>query len=663
MPRTGCSTPELYSETIGGFFEQTVAEVYDDYERRLQAANAMDFDDMIMKTVGLLEAFPDVRRHWQRGFRYVMVDEYQDTNHAQFRLVSLLVGGHRNLAVVGDQDQSIYAFRGADIRNISEFDQDFPDAYVGPLEQNYRSTQTILDSANAVIAHNRGRAPKQLWSDLGSGDPVRVIEAEDEHAEARFVAGAIQDAMDGGMSAADVAVFYRMNAQSRVLEDLLTRQGVDYRVIGGPKFYDRAEIKDAVAYLQVIENPADEISLRRIVNQPRRGIGGTSLDRLSNHARAMGQSLWEAIEQVDASPLSGAAVASVTRFRDLIWGSASGRRRPRWPTCWRRCWPRAATRRCSRPTARSRPRAGWRTSRSWSASPASTSRGARRRGRAAGWPTSCRRSRSTPTPTAWPRSASQVTLMTLHNAKGLEFPVVFMIGLEEGFFPHQRSLDELNDEEERRLCYVGMTRARERLTLTHAAVADDLRRPLLQHAVALPGRAAAGRHRVGAPGAGVGRGLGGRIGDVTGRVPGPKVDVPALAVGDEVRHGTLGEGIVTGVDRDGIVVVRFRDDRSERRPGARLRAAREDLADPDGAVVVRRVPPAKPAGVHDLAGHRRVQEPAVAHEDADVAALVEEHQVAGPQLAPRHVTADLPLAVGDPRDRDAQPEVGVPDQP
>src|SRR6185503_17358326 len=208
-------TPELYSETIGGFFEQTVAEVYDDYERRLQAAN-----------------------------------------HAQFRLVSLLSAGHRNPAVVGDQDQSIYAFRGADIRNISEFDQDFPDAYVVRLEQNYRSTQTILDSANAVIAHNRGRAPKQLWSDLGSGDPVRVIEAEDEHAEARFVAGAIQDAMDGGMSAADVAVFYRMNAQSRVLEDLLTRQGVDYRVIGGPKFYDRAEIKDAVAYLQVIENPA-----------------------------------------------------------------------------------------------------------------------------------------------------------------------------------------------------------------------------------------------------------------------------------------------------------------------------------------------------------------------------------------------------------------------
>ena len=210
-----------YADQIGSFFEQSVAEVYDLYERRMHDANAMDFDDLIMKTVLLLEHVPDARRHWQNAFRYVMVDEYQDTNHAQFKLVSILAEKHTNLAVVGDQDQSIYAFRGADIRNISEFEQDFPNARVIALEQNYRSTQTILDAANSVISHNRDRKPKNLWSDLGSGDPVRVVEAEDEHAEARYVAGRIQSALDEGYGPADIAVFYRMNAQSRVLEDLL----------------------------------------------------------------------------------------------------------------------------------------------------------------------------------------------------------------------------------------------------------------------------------------------------------------------------------------------------------------------------------------------------------------------------------------------------------
>src|SRR6478672_1323073 len=538
-------TPELYSETIGGFFEQTVAEVYDDYERRLQAANAMDFDDMIMKTVGLLEAFPDVRRHWQRGFRYVMVDEYQDTNHAQFRLVSLLSAGHRNLAVVGDQDQSIYAFRGADIRNISEFDQDFPDAYVVRLEQNYRSTQTILDSANAVIAHNRGRAPKQLWSDLGTGDPVRVIEAEDEHAEARFVAGSIQDVMAGGMSAADVAVYYR--------------------VIGGPKFYDRAEIKDAVAYLQVLENPADEISLRRIVNQPRRGIGGTSLERLSNHARAMGQTLWEAIEQVDSSPLSGAAVTSVTRFRDLMQGLRE----------------RAAEATVADLLEEVLAKSGYaemlEADRTIEAQGrmenlqelVGVAREYESRGEEAGEGgrlADFLQEISLYTDSdSLAEERSQVTLMTLHNAKGLEFPVVFMIGLEEGLFPHQRSLDELNDEEERRLCYVGMTRARERLTLTHARsrtifgarsynmpsrFLDELPQGGIEWERQAPAWAAASAAASASSRA---------------AFQAPKLDVPALSVGDEVRHNTLGEGIVTGVDRDGIVVVRFRDDRSERR--------------------------------------------------------------------------------------------------
>ncbi|HEU0192684.1 MAG TPA: UvrD-helicase domain-containing protein, partial [Gaiellales bacterium] len=270
-------TAEAYAEGVRSFFEQTVANVYAIYQRRLYEANAMDFDDLLMNAVHLLESVPEARERWQDTFHYIMVDEYQDTNHAQFRLISILAEGHGNIAVVGDQDQSIYAFRGADIRNIAEFEQDFPHAHVITLEQNYRSTSTILNAANAVISRNSGRKPKRLWSELGSGVPVQVVELEDEHAEARHVAGAISEAVDKDASPSDIAVFYRMNAQSRVLEDLLTRQSIAYRVIGGAKFYERAEIKDAVAYLQLLQNPADEVSLRRIVNQPRRGIGATSL--------------------------------------------------------------------------------------------------------------------------------------------------------------------------------------------------------------------------------------------------------------------------------------------------------------------------------------------------------------------------------------------------
>ncbi|HEY2868452.1 MAG TPA: UvrD-helicase domain-containing protein, partial [Gaiellales bacterium] len=230
-------TAEGYGDQVGNFFEQTVASVYALYQRRLYAANAMDFDDMILQAVLLLEADEEARAAWQARFSHIMVDEYQDTNHAQFRLLSVLAAQHRNIAVVGDPDQSIYAFRGADIRNIAEFEHDFPGARVVALEQNYRSTQAILDAANAVIARNPDRRPKRLWSDLGRGLPVRVVEAEDEHAEARFVAGEISRALDEGAGPADIAVFYRMNAQSRVLEDVLVRQGVGYRVVGGPRFY------------------------------------------------------------------------------------------------------------------------------------------------------------------------------------------------------------------------------------------------------------------------------------------------------------------------------------------------------------------------------------------------------------------------------------------
>ena len=288
--------PDEYRNRVQSFYDQTVADAYELYQRRLFASNAVDFDDMLMLTVDVLERFPEALEKWQKAFRYVLVDEYQDTNHAQYRLLQLLAGKDRNLCVVGDPDQSIYAFRGADIRNIMEFERDFPDARTIALEQNYRSTNRILRAANGVIAHNRERKEKQLFSELGEGEPVEVVEVEDEHAEARFVAARIAAYVEEGISGDEIAVFYRTNAQSRVLEDVLVRQGVPYQVIGGPRFYERAEVKDLIAYLQVIDNPFDAVSLQRIANKPRRGIGDASLARLQTYANAQGISLWETLE-------------------------------------------------------------------------------------------------------------------------------------------------------------------------------------------------------------------------------------------------------------------------------------------------------------------------------------------------------------------------------
>src|SRR6476660_6724214 len=310
--------PDEYASRVASFYDQTVADVYELYQRRLFAANAVDFDDMLMLTVDVLQRFPEAREKWAKSFRYVLVDEYQDTNHAQYVLLKLLAQDHQNLMVVGDPDQSIYSFRSADIRNILEFEKDFPATKVIPLEQNYRSTNSILTAANEVIAHNRERKEKNLWSDLGEGEPVRVVETEDEHAEARFVAAEIAARIEEGYSASEIAVVYRTNAQSRVLEDVLVRQGVAYQVIGGPRFYERAEIKDAVAYLQVIDNPADAVSLMRIANRPRRGIGDTSLARLVNYADGLGTSLWDAMAHVDEAGLAAASARAVRGFRDVM---------------------------------------------------------------------------------------------------------------------------------------------------------------------------------------------------------------------------------------------------------------------------------------------------------------------------------------------------------
>src|SRR6201996_8504192 len=299
---------EGYGHMVGSFFEQTVADVYRLYERELHRMNAMDFDDLLVRAVNVLELFQEVRDQYAGTFRHVLVDEYQDTNHAQYRWLQLLAEEHRNLMVVGDDAQSIYGFRGADITNILEFEDAFPDAHVIKLEQNYRSTQTILDAANAVIRNNRCQKPKSLWTELGQGDPIKIRELEDEHAEARFVTGEIQRLLDdGGVSRAEIAVFYRTNAQSRVLQDTLVRADIPYQVIGGTKFYERAEIKYAVAYLITRVNPQDAGAFTRVVNSPRRGIGSTSMSRLLAFSNTSGVSIWDAAEQAATVPGLGAA--------------------------------------------------------------------------------------------------------------------------------------------------------------------------------------------------------------------------------------------------------------------------------------------------------------------------------------------------------------------
>ncbi len=540
--------PEEYRQRVSSFYDQTVADVYDLYQRRLFASNAVDFDDMLFLTVKLLENFPEARERWQKAFRYILVDEYQDTNHAQYRFLQLMAEKHKNLFAVGDPDQSIYAFRGADIRNIMEFERDFPGTRVIPLEQNYRSTNTILRGANSVIANNRERKPKELWSELGEGDPIRVLEVEDEHAEARFVAAQIAALVEEGFSGSEVAVFYRTNAQSRVLEDVLVRQAIAYQVIGGPKFYERAEIKDVIAYLQVIDNPYDAVSLMRIANRPRRGIGDASIARLQTYADAHGISLWEATEFAEEAGVGAAPLRAVQGLRTLLQSLMAGAMELTVPELVQRVLERSGyldaleaerTIEAQGRMENLQELVGVAQEYQASADEPSLSNFLQEISLFADQD-------------ALRGEQSLVTLMTLHNAKGLEFRAVFMIGMEEGIFPHSRSLEEAMLEEERRLAYVGMTRARERLTLTHASARSlwgarnyNLPSRFLDE---LPEEAVE-RERL-RPTSWTGYGA---------QTVGPRTEVPDLSTGDNVRHGTLGEGVVTGIDAGGVVTVQFAD--------------------------------------------------------------------------------------------------------
>ncbi|HZR92902.1 MAG TPA: UvrD-helicase domain-containing protein [Gaiellaceae bacterium] len=550
-------SPDEYSARVSSFYDQTVADVYQLYQRRLHASNAVDFDDLLMLTVEVLERFPEAAGRWRKAFRYVLVDEYQDTNHAQYRLLQLLARDHRNVCAVGDPDQAIYAFRGADIRNVLEFERDFPGARTIALEQNYRSTNTILRGANAVIAHNRERKEKRLWSELGEGDPIRVLEVEDEHAEARFVAAELAALLEGGYSGRDVAVFYRTNAQSRVLEDVLVRQGVPYQVVGGPRFYERAEIKDAIAYLRVVDNPADSVSLLRIANRPRRGLGDASLARLGSWADTYAATLFEALGNADAAGLGPAQARAAESLRTLLQSLAAQAQELSVPELVERVLDQSGY--LEALEAERTIEARGRIENLQELVGVAREYAERTEG-----PTLSgflQELSLTSDQDAMREEESLVTLMTLHNAKGLEFAAVFMVGMEEGIFPHSRSIEEQAIEEERRLAYVGMTRAKERLTLTHASTrslwggrAHNLPSRFLDE---LPqGEIVRERLR---PASWAGYGA-----PASSTVQ-LRTHLPALATGDSVRHGTLGEGVVVGVEPGGIVTVRFADDGAERK--------------------------------------------------------------------------------------------------
>jgi superfamily I DNA/RNA helicase len=773
---------DAYAQMVGSFFEQTVSDVYGAYERELHRANAMDFDDLLVRAVNVLELFQEVRDHYAGTFRHVLVDEYQDTNHAQYRWLQLLAEERRNLMVVGDDAQcliagtlvtmadgsrrpiedvcvgdevlsgcgdgsfaparvtrthasrrgdgvaitmrsgrrlvstpehthfagaapqreaavavpvavqnvtrlaspgrrvhisvspmlmctprrpdgrfgtfcaydsagqgpwpharlatdggalpftpaalvrpgdlmfdsaggydvveavervalnapvydldiehthnfiangivthnSIYGFRGADIRNILEFEDTFPDAHVVKLEQNYRSTQTILDAANAVIRNNRGQKPKSLWTDLGQGDPIKVRELEDEHAEARFVTGEVQRLLDDGVSRAEIAVFYRTNSQSRVLQDTLVRGDVPYQVIGGTKFYDRAEIKDAIAYLITLINPQDAGAFTRIVNSPRRGIGSTSLSRVLSYTNTTGISVWDAASEPEQVPGLGApAVKALRRFMGTMHVLRE-RLESNPPLA-------ALLKELLQETGYLEALEAERTIEA--------------QGRIENLEelvnvaneydviTAAEPEREASLPDFLQQIAllsdsddrsddeGLVTLMTLHNAKGLEYPIVFMIGCEEGVFPHSRALDEGGLEEERRLCYVGITRAERDLYLTYARTRNVF-----------------GARSFGAPSRFISeippeltdreqqapRGLAGvrarattwaRADDSAESWGGAQAAAPAFRLGEDVVHPKFGEGVVTGLEPGGIVVIRFSRDGSERKMVADL---------------------------------------------------------------------------------------------
>lgn len=476
--------PNDYLLATKNQFEQVVAEVYALYQRRLQQANAMDFDDLIMKTVEVLQRFPESKSRFRSRFRHVLVDEYQDTNHAQYVLIREIVGSDAEgipaaeLCVVGDADQSIYGFRGATIRNILQFELDFPNATTVLLEQNYRSTQNILNAANAVITQNESRKEKNLWSQAGSGAPLVGYVAEDEHVEAEFIKSEIRRLQDEGVSKpGDTAIFYRTNAQSRVFEEVFMRAGLPYKVVGGVRFYERKEVKDLLAYLRVLANPNDEVSIRRIINVPKRGIGDRALDYVDLYVQDNGLSFWQGLHRVsEISDVPTRAAASIQQFLSMIAALqvlVEAKVRP--SVIIEAVLEQSGL--LAELTSSKDPQDEVRVenlqelvavSMEYEETPIDEL-GEDQEISLAGFLEQVSLVADSDEIPEGEDHGGVVTLMTLHTAKGLEFPTVFLTGLEDGIFPHSRTFEDKNEiEEERRLAYVGLTRAEHRLYLTRA---------------------------------------------------------------------------------------------------------------------------------------------------------------------------------------------------
>ncbi|WP_031012233.1 DNA helicase PcrA [Streptomyces sp. NRRL F-5727] len=590
---------ESFADQAADGFEKTLAEAYRMYQARLREANALDFDDIIMTTVHLLQAFPDVAEHYRRRFRHVLVDEYQDTNHAQYTLVRELVGtgyedlGPAELCVVGDADQSIYAFRGATIRNILQFEEDYPDATTILLEQNYRSTQTILSAANAVIERNESRRPKNLWTNAGAGAQITGYVADTEHDEAQFVADEIDRLTDKGEAkAGDVAVFYRTNAQSRVFEEIFIRVGLPYKVVGGVRFYERKEVRDVLAYLRVLANPEDNVPLRRILNVPKRGIGERAeamIDALSLREKI---TFPQALKRVDeAYGMAARSANAVKRFNTLmdelrtIAESGAG--------------PAVVLEAVLE-------RTGYLAELQASTDPQDETRienlqelaavaleFEQERGEEEGAGTLAEFlekvalvADSDQIPDEDEEGSGVITLMTLHTAKGLEFPVVFLTGMEDGVFPHMRALGQTKElEEERRLAYVGITRARERLYLTRSSMRSAWGQPSYNPAsrfleeippaylewkrtgpVAKPAGPTSGIASSLTSSLSSSRARSGPSGFATRRA-GSERPVVALTVGDRVTHDQFGLGTVlavTGGGSDAQATIDFGDEKPKR---------------------------------------------------------------------------------------------------
>ncbi|MFE3885044.1 DNA helicase PcrA [Streptomyces lydicus] len=584
---------ETFAGTAADGFEKTLAEAYAMYQARLREANALDFDDIIMTTVNLLQAFPDVAEHYRRRFRHVLVDEYQDTNHAQYTLVRELVGPDTaevpaaELCVVGDADQSIYAFRGATIRNILQFEEDYPDATTILLEQNYRSSQTILSAANAVIERNENRRPKNLWTDAGAGPKITGYVADTEHDEAQFVADEIDRLTDAGdAKAGEVAVFYRTNAQSRVFEEIFIRVGLPYKVVGGVRFYERKEVRDVLAYLRVLSNPEDTVPLRRILNVPKRGIGDRAeamIDALSLREKI---TFSQALRRVDeAYGMAARSANAVKRFNVLmeelrtIVESGAGP-----ATILEAVLERTGY--LAELQASTDPQDETRIENLQELAAVALEfeqdRGeAAAEGAAAPGPGTLSDfleqvalvADSDQIPDEDEEGSGVITLMTLHTAKGLEFPTVFLTGLEDGVFPHMRSLGQTKElEEERRLAYVGITRARQRLYVTRSTMRSAWGQPSYnppsrfleeipadhvewkRTGPATPSASMGGMSAGGSTGGGFGSTFSssrakGPSGFATRR--GGDRQVVALTIGDRVTHDSFGLGTVVGVKGSG----------------------------------------------------------------------------------------------------------------